>query len=325
MKEIDFKFDTIKIGHAQDKEAGTGLTVILSEEGMGAGVDVAGGGPASRETTLLDPVAAADKIHAVVLSGGSAFGLSAASGVMEYLEERGYGFETGFRKVPLVVQSDLYDLGVADPKAFPDAGMAYAACENADENFKNNWIIEQGSVGAGTGATVGKLLGPAQMMKSGIGTYAAQVGDLKMGCIIAVNALGDVRDSSGEILAGLLSEDGSSFLNTEAVMFSEEYNPGDPFDVSNTTIGCLITNGIFDKAQLTKIAQMGQDGIARAIAPIHTTADGDTLYCVTENLVEADLNLAGTLAAYVCARAIENAVKNAESLYGLKTYADFKN
>lgn len=324
MKEIDINFTDIKIGHAQDRTAGTGVTVIMRETGMGAGVCVAGGGPASREGTLLDPLSAATAIHAVVLGGGSAFGLGAAGGVMNYLAERGYGFETGFAKVPLVVQSDLYDLCVGDPAARPNSAMAYAACAHAEEQYKSGRLPEQGCVGAGTGATVGKLLGPERMMKSGLGTYAAQVGALKMGAVIAVNALGDVYNARGRELAGLLNADGSAMLCTTDVMLdADDAAPKDPFDPRNTTIGCLITNGRFDKRALSKIAQMGQDGIARAVRPVHTTADGDTLYAVTDDTVEADLNLAGTLAAVVCARACERAVLHAEPMFGLKTAADF--
>ncbi|MGI6109913.1 MAG: P1 family peptidase [Eubacteriaceae bacterium] len=321
----------VRIGHAGDVDAGTGCTVVLSETGMCAGVDVRGGGPASRESELLNPQAAADCIHAVLLGGGSAFGLGAGNGVMSFLQERGIGLDTGFAKVPLVCQSDLYDLCVGDSAAFPDAQMAYQACLNAFEGEEP----ASGNVGAGTGCTVGKLAGPARMMKSGIGFAAFQIGELKVGAVAAVNALGDIFDADAGIkLAGLLSEDQTAFESSEALMYrmQEAAFTGTLFeaaaeiekkqgDISNTTLGIIITNGKFDKAQLCKIAAMAQNGYARAIRPVHTMADGDTVYALSVGDVPADINAAGTLAARVMTEAIKDAVLSAQPAYGLKCAA----
>lgn len=208
MQEISIMdFENLKIGQAENAAAGTGCTVLLlGQEGAPAGLDVRGGGPASRESELLKPTAAASVIHAILLSGGSAFGLDAAGGVMRYLEEHNIGFDVGVTKVPLVCQSCLFDLTVGDPMVRPDADLAYKACQNAEQgNYRD------GCFGAGTGATVGKLLGMEYCMKSGIGSYAVQVGELKVGALVAVNALGDIYDwKTGRKVAGLLAEDGKN-------------------------------------------------------------------------------------------------------------------
>lgn len=326
MKEIDIYFTDFRIGNAQDLEKGTGLTVIYSYDGMKAGLNIAGGGPASRETVLLNDLSADNPINAVVLGGGSAFGLGAANGVMRYLQERNSGFDTGVVKVPLVLQSDIFDLNIGDKYAYPTAEMAYQACLNAEEDFKNLILPEEGSIGAGTGATVGKLFGNSRMMKSGLGIYAAQVGKLKMGCIISVNAFGDVYDfPSNKLIAGLLSEKGDKVVSTRDIMLqSNAINSEYLKENGNTTIGCLITNGKFNRSELNKIAQMGQDGFAMAISPTHTTLDGDSLYIVSDSTVEEDLNLAGVLASYVTAKAISRAVINATPLFGLKTYSSLR-
>ena len=216
MKEIKIKeLENIKIGSSENKDAATGCTVILCEQGMAAGLDVRGGGPASRETELLKPTAAAESIHAVLLSGGSAFGLDAAGGVMEYLEERNIGFNVGITKVPLVCESCLFDLMVGDHRVRPDKAMGYAACENAE---KGNY--RDGNFGVGTGATVGKLYGPEFCMKSGIGSYAVQIGELQVGAIVAVNALGDIYDwKNGKKVAGLLAQGiGTSMLQVPNIV-----------------------------------------------------------------------------------------------------------
>ena len=219
MKEIPItSFDNLQIGQAENTAAGTGCTVVLlGKDGAPAGLDVRGGGPASRESELLKPLAAAQVIHAIVLAGGSAFGLDAAGGVMRYLEEHDIGFDVGVTKVPLVCQSDLFDLTVADARARPDGAMAYAACVNAEiGNYRD------GNHGAGTGATVGKLLGMDHCMKSGIGSYAVQVGDLKVGALVAVNAVGDVYDfETGRKVAGLRADDGKTFLDSERVLMQQ--------------------------------------------------------------------------------------------------------
>lgn len=230
-------FPGIRIGNAQNVDGGTGCTVILSEGGMCAGLDVRGGGPASRESELLKPLANAQTIHAVLFGGGSAFGLDAGGGVMQFLEEKDIGFDVGVTKVPLVCQSDLFDLTVADPHCRPDKAMGYEACKNA---YLDNY--QDGNFGAGTGATVGKFKGMDFCMKSGIGSYAVQIGELKVGAIVAVNALGDIYDHhSGRIIAGLLNEDRNSFADSAKLLY-QSYEVRENKFTGNTTIGTIITN-----------------------------------------------------------------------------------
>lgn len=294
----------LRIGNAQDFEAETGVTVLLFEHGAKVGVDVSGGGPASRETRLAEPLTADNPINAVVLSGGSAYGLAAADGVMRYLAERGIGYETGYAKVPLVCQSCIYDLGVGRADIWPDAKMGYAACKDAEKN-----IPECGRIGAGCGATVGKLYGMERADKSGMGIYAVKVGDLKLAAVVAVNSLGDIFDpDTGKKLAGLRTEDGSGFADTR----QELYKISEQRDLftGNTVIGAVITNGGFSKAEMSKIASMTRNGYARCINPVGTMADGDTIYAASVGEVKADINVVGTLAAEVMAEAIKIAVKS---------------
>ena len=307
----------IMIGQTENTEAGTGLTVFISKDGMPAGLDVRGGGPASRESELLDPLAAAQKINAIVLSGGSAFGLGAGDGVMEYLEKKKIGYDTGYAIVPLVVQSDLYDLSVGDSKVRPDAKMGYEAAKNAFENPN----YKDGNYGAGCGATVGKIAGMDTCMKSGIGSYAIQIGELKIGAVVAVNALGDIYDwKTGKKIAGLLAEDKQGFRDTLEYM-AKDISSKDKF-TGNTTIGVIITNASFEKSQLCKIAGMAHDGYARSIRPVHTTADGDSIYAVSAGSVAADQDLVGSFAALVMSEAINRAVMSAETAYGFVSASD---
>lgn len=295
----------LRIGNAQDDKAKTGVTVLLFDKGARVGVDVSGGGPASRETRLADPLTADNPVNAIVLSGGSAYGLAASEGVMRYLEERGIGYDTGFAKVPLVCQSCIYDLGFGRADVRPDADMGYAACENAGENNPRC-----GNVGAGCGATVGKLYGMERASKAGIGIVAVQAGTLVMAAVVVVNAMGDIFDpSNGCKIAGLRTEDGGGYVRT----CQELYKISKRTDMftGNTTIGVVITNGKFAKAEMSKIASMARNGYARCINPVGTMADGDTIYAVSIGEVEADINVAGTLAAEVMAEAIVKAVKNA--------------
>ena len=314
MKEISIKdFRNIQIGQAENVQAGTGCTVfLLGREGASVGLDVRGGGPASRESELLKPLATAQVIHAILLAGGSAFGLDAAGGVMRYLEERGIGVDVGVTRVPLVCQSDLFDLTVADAHTRPDAAMAYEACVNAETgNYRD------GNHGAGTGATVGKLLGMEHCMKSGIGSYAVQVGNLQVGAVVAVNAVGDVYDyENGRKIAGLLAADGKTFLDSELAALQAIEAQTEKF-VGNTTLGVILTNARLDKAHLCKIAGMAHDGYARAIRQVHTSMDGDSIYAVSLGDVPADMDVVGTLAARVMAKAIVRAVQAAEPAYGL--------
>lgn len=315
-KEISIQeIKGIKIGQSENQAAGTGCTVFLSETGMRAGLDVRGGGPASRESELLNPLAAAQVIHAIVLAGGSAYGLGAADGVMKYLEEKGIGFEVGTSlKVPLVCQSDLFDLTVGDPYIRPDKAMGYDACLRAEENGTGNY--RDGNFGAGCGATVGKFAGMDYCMKSGIGSYAVQIGELQVGAVVAVNALGDIYDwKTGKKIAGLLAEDRKTFRSTEELMYASTEIVENKF-TGNTTIGVIITNGKFEKASLCKIAGMAHDGYARSIRPVHTTADGDSIYAVSVGDVEADQDLTGVLAAEVMSEAIIRAAMSAKGAYG---------
>lgn len=317
-KEIKItEINGIRIGQAENTEAGTGCTVLISENGMAAGLDVRGGGPASRESELMNPLAAASAVHGVVLAGGSAFGLGAADGVMKYLEERGIGFDVGVTKVPLVCQADLFDLTVGDPYTRPDRDMGYEACINAQHgNYRD------GNYGAGCGATVGKIAGMDFCMKSGIGSYALQLGELQVGALVAVNALGDIYDwKTGCKAAGLLTEDKKSFRRTEDLMYASTEVVENKF-TGNTTIGIIVTNAGFTKPSLCKIAGMAHDGYARSIRPVHTTADGDSIYAVSVGDVAADQDLTGTLAAEVMSEAILRAVTSAKSAYGFPAYED---
>ncbi len=302
----------LRIGQVENAAAGTGVTVLLCPDGMRAGLDVRGGGPASRESQLLSPLMAAQQIHAVVLGGGSAFGLNAAGGVMQYLEEKGIGYDVGVTKVPLVAQADLFDLTVGDTFVRPDAAMGYEAARLALEapNYRD------GNFGAGCGATVGKLRGMACCMKSGIGSCAIELGGLKVGAVVAVNALGDIFDpDTGRQVAGLLSEDGTRLCSTSETM-RESVRPMENRFTGNTTLSVIATNAYFEKTALCKIAGIGHDGFARAIRPVHTTADGDSIFAVSVGDLRADQDLVGTLAAEVIGKAILRAVMSAESAYG---------
>ncbi|MGI6684094.1 MAG: P1 family peptidase [Bacillota bacterium] len=309
----------IQVGHAQDLAGGTGCTVILCEKGAWAGVDVRGGAPASRETDLLKSVNLVDQIHAVMLSGGSAYGLDAAAGVMEYLEEKNVGFDVGVGVVPIVCGASLFDLIVGDPKCRPDKKMGYMACQNAGKGS-----LAEGNVGAGTGATVGKFLGIKRMMKGGLGTYAVQIGDLQVGAIVVVNALGDVVDmDTGKRIAGLLHEDHIKLIHTEEMMY-REYDQDKNIFSGNTTLGCVVTNGKLTKTQANKVASMAHNGLARAIRPAHTMADGDTIFVMATGEIEVMPDAIGVLAAEVVGRAINRAVRLAEPAYGLKAARDFE-
>ncbi len=306
------QIDGIKIGQTENTAAATGCTVIISETGMCAGLDVRGGGPASRDSKLLDPLTAAQIVHAVVLGGGSAFGLGAANGVMDYLEEHNIGFDVGVTKVPLVVQSDIFDLTVGDMKVRPDRAMGYEAAKLAMEspNYKD------GNFGAGCGATVGKLNGMDTCMKSGIGSYAIEIDSLIVGAIVVVNALGDIYDwKTSKKIAGLLTDDKKDFRDSVSMM-KESIAVHENRYVDNTTIGAIITNAAFNKSQLCKIAGMAHNGYARSIRPVHTSADGDSIYALSTGKVSADHDLVGTLAADVMSEAIIRAINSAETAYG---------
>ncbi len=320
MQQITFTdIDDIKVGHAHNLDAGTGCTVVLCEKGATAGIDVRGGAPGTRESDLLNPVNLVEKIHAVVLAGGSAFGLDAASGVMQYLEERNIGFDVQVTKVPIVCGAALFDLAIGDHRIRPDREMGYQACRNA-----TNRACTEGCVGAGAGATVGKILGMGRAMKSGLGCHAIQVGALKIGAIVAVNCLGDVIDpETGERLAGLLDKDLTGLADTEAVMI-QSYAEKKNLFAGNTTIGLIASNAILAKSQATKLASMAQNGYARTMRPAHSMFDGDTIFTMATGHVEADLSVLGLLSARVMERAVISAVKNSRPLFGLKCVADLE-
>ena len=310
MKEIDLKaLPNIKIANVTDAQHATGVTVFLTDHGAVTGLDVRGGAPASRESALLNPLAANDRVDAVVLAGGSAFGLDAASGVMQFLEERHQGWPVAEGVVPIVCASCLYDLEVVDSRIRPTAKDGYLACSLAGN-------YQDGNYGAGTGATVGKILGPEHMMKAGIGSFALQEGDLMVAAVVAVNAAGNVVDPRNQPLAGVRDEH-NHILDAEEALSHALLTSG-----TNTTIGVILTNGAFDKTELTKIAGMGHDGMARAIRPVHTMYDGDSLYAMSLDTVKADINAAGTMAAIAVERAIQNAVTHCESAYGIPAWKE---
>ena len=310
--------DQVRIGQVENAEAGTGCTVFVCEDGMRAGVDIRGGGPASRETPLLNPLMSAQTVHAIVLAGGSAFGLDAAGGVMRCLEERDIGYDVGVTKVPLVVQSDIFDLTVGDASVRPDADMGYEAAVHAldDPNYQD------GNFGAGCGATVGKIAGMEYCMKTGIGSSAVQIGDLKIGAVVVLNALGDVFDwKTGEQIAGMLTADKAALRSTSQYM-KKSLEVVDNKFTGNTTLAVIITNARFDKAQLCKIAGMAHDGYARSIQPVHTSADGDSIYALSVGELPADQDFVGTFAAELISEAITKAVWSAESAYGYPCAAE---
>ncbi|NCB41744.1 MAG: peptidase S58 family protein [Clostridia bacterium] len=321
MKQIDIKsIGNVRIGHAQNMEAGTGCTVILAPSGAISGVDVRGGAPATRETDLLNSVNLIDSIFAVTLSGGSAYGLDASGGVMKFLEEKKIGFDVGVGVVPIVCGASLFDLIVGNPDIRPDSKMGYEACVNA---YRDD-CLEEGNVGAGTGATVGKIMGAERMMKSGIGYYALQVGDLKVGAIVAVNALGDVVDKdTSTMLAGVLKENKSEMDSTARIVL-ENYDSERNVFSGNTTIGCVLTNAKLTKVQANKLASIAHNGYADVIRPVHTMSDGDSIFTMSFGEVSADILAIGILAQEVTSRAVNRAVLAARPAFGLMCANDFR-
>jgi L-aminopeptidase/D-esterase-like protein len=304
----------IRVGHYTDSRRPTGCTVVLCEGGACASVDVRGASPGTRETDLLDPVNKIERVHAILLSGGSAFGLDAAGGVMRYLEERGVGYETPFAKIPIVPAAILFDLRLGDPSIRPDADAGYQACLAAGSGE-----VREGGVGAGAGATVGKL-GPGLPMKGGIGNASIRLpGGLVVGAIVAVNCVGNVVDPrTGKIVAGSRSPAGGF------VDLAEWHRAGSPVEDGNTTIGVVATNAALNKAQLKKAAQMAHDGMARTINPVHTPWDGDTLFAVATAAlrVPVDTGTVGILAAEAVSEAILRAVLKAKGVPGMPGCAD---
>jgi L-aminopeptidase/D-esterase-like protein len=291
----------IAVGHAHDLEGGTGCTVILcGPEGAVASVDIRGAAPGTRETDLLEPENLVERIHAVLFAGGSAFGLDAACGVMRFLEERGIGFDTGLARVPIVPAAVIYDLGVGSPRARPDPQMGYLACQNASRG-----PVKEGQVGAGAGASVGKLLGHALSSPGGIGTASAKLPNgVTVGVLVVVNAFGDIVDpESGQILAGALKPDRSGWLDTACALL-EAASPISFPAAESTTLVAVATDAALTKAQAKRVAAMSHDGMARAIRPVHTMVDGDLVFVLSTGDLRADVTTIGALAAELTARAI---------------------
>lgn len=304
----------IKVGHWTDEQAATGCTVILCPQGAVAGVDVRGSAPGTRETDLLRPVNLVQKVHAILLSGGSAFGLDAASGVMKFLEEGGHGFDTIVAKVPIVPAAVLFDLSIGNPKVRPGAAEGYSACVSAIEE------AGEGSIGAGTGATVGKILGMERATKSGLGITSQRVGKLMVMALVVVNAFGDVIDpQSGKTLAGPRGDEG--FLNTVELL--KQLPPQSPF-TSHTTLGVVATNARLNKEQANKLAQMAQDGLSRVIRPCHTMFDGDVIFSLSLGQEEGDINLIGSIAAELVAQAIIRAINQARGVAGIPAIKELR-
>lgn len=307
----------VLVGHAQNEKTLTGCSVIMLEKPSVCGVDVRGSAPGTRETDLLDPINLVSVVHAICLSGGSAYGLDAATGVMQYLEERGIGLDVGYGVVPIVPAAVLFDLAVGDYRVRPDRHMGYEAAQAASRE-----TVAQGNVGAGTGASIGKLNGFANAMKSGVGTASVILPNgLVIGAIVAVNAVGHVADpQSGTILAGPRDEQGT-IRDSMEMMRQQAFAPIPPG--TNTTIAVVASNARLSKAEAKKVAQMAHDGLARTIRPIHTMYDGDTIFAVATGEVEASVDLVGALSADVLAEAVIQAVKHAKEAGGLPSYRSY--
>ena len=301
----------IKVGHHTLKQRLTGCTAILVEEGAVAGVDVRGFAPGTRETDLLDPINTVQEIHGISLAGGSAFGLDAASGVVRYLEERGRGLTVGELRIPIVPAAILFDLQIGDrPKIRPDSNCGYQAAKAATSGQVN-----EGNVGTGAGATVGKLLGAERAMKSGVGTYSITLDSgVTVGAIVVVNAVGSVVDpQTGNVVAGMRTESGKELLDTTEIL--QQLGKSSINFGENTTIGVVATNASLDPVQVTQVARMAQSGLARSIVPAHTPLDGDTLFSVaTGELDSGDVTEIGSLAAEVTSQAIIRAVTSSQGI-----------
>ena len=297
----------LKVGHATNERARTGCTVILCESGAVAGVDVRGSAPGTRETDAIRPGGLVEKVHAVLLTGGSAFGLDAAGGVMQFLEERGVGFPAGPVRVPIVPSAVIFDLGVGNPKVRPDQDMGYRACVNATSSR-----VEMGQIGAGTGATVGK--GPGlQPSNGGVGSACRTLkSGLMVGAIVVVNAVGNiVNPTTGKIVAGAKHPETGEFVNiVERLSEHRERNPLQASN-TNTTIGVVGTNAALSPTEVTKVAQMAHDGLARTICPVHTMSDGDTIFALSIPIHrDASVNTVGVIGAEVMAEAVCRAAKH---------------
>ncbi len=300
------------LGQAEDLNAMTGCTCVIAPEGAVCGVDVRGGSPGTRDISALDPTCNRTEVHGVMLSGGSSFGLDAAGGLMELLEEKKIGRNVGVTVVPNVCEAILFDLHCGSFQVRPDKAMGRLAGENAFAGKP----FQSGNFGAGTGATVGKTNGLKNAMKGGVGVAAFRQGDLMVGAVFAVNAAGDITEN-GKILAGALTEDHTSFADSETLVLNS-YAINEDLFAGNTVIGCIFTNGLLTKSQATRIAGRGQDGIAKAIHPAHSIFDGDTVFVMASGKVATTIDAIGILAEHATTAAIADAIKNAES-YGCFT------
>ncbi|WP_411504369.1 P1 family peptidase [Brevibacillus centrosporus] len=306
----------VRVGQVSDEQALTGCTVVVLEKGSACGVDVRGSAPGTRETDLLNPINSVQEVNAVVLTGGSAYGLDAASGVMRYLEEIGQGYNVGVGVVPIVPAAVIFDLSIGSSKVRPDQQMGYEAAKLASKQ-----PVEQGNVGAGTGATVGKMAGMKRAMKGGLGSASRRLPNgLVVGAIVAVNAVGEVRSPlTGEILAGVRDDDGS--LRDSLAWMIDASTPPVPSG-TNTTIAVVASNANLNKVQANKIAQMAHNGLAKTINPVHTMSDGDTVFAVATGGVDASVNLVGALSVEVLAEAVVNAILSAKGAGGVPAYQD---
>jgi L-aminopeptidase/D-esterase-like protein len=309
----------IRVGHATDTVGMTGCTVVLCDGGAVGGVDQRGGAPGTRETDLLSPMHLVQEVHAVMLAGGSAFGLAAADGAMRYLSERGIGYAAGTARVPIVPAAILFDLELGSPTAYPNSQMGYRACEAASAG-----PAEQGNVGAGIGCSAGKVLGGTLATKTGIGSAAIDLGDgLVVAALMAVNPFGDVIDEQGRIIAGTRSPTGAGFADTLALLRSPGVQAG-MLATGATVIGVVATNARLSKEQVNKVAQMAQDGLARAIRPSHTLFDGDTIFALATGRVPGSATVVGAYAAEAVTQAILRAVRFAQSACGLPCGPDLR-
>jgi len=305
----ELEIDGLLVGHFSDYQALTGCTVILAPQGVTASVDIRGGAPGTLETALLSPFSAVGELHAVLLTGGSALGLGAAAGVARFLREQGCGYQTQYARIPLVAAAVIYDLGVGSPDAFPRPEDAYQAALIAGS------LVEEGSVGVGTGATVGKLLGPAGMMKGGVALASVKVAEsVTVSALSVVNALGDVLDERGDILAGARS--GGGFVGSRSLLIGMSSAPGFG-PAQSTTLSVVMTDGALDKLECALVARMSHDGMARAIDPVHTPVDGDSVFVLSTGVKPANVFQVGVAAAQAVAESIRRAVRGAKSLGGV--------
>lgn len=309
--------DGIRVGHASDFVGYTGCSVILCEQGAVCGIDIRGSAAGTRQIDALSINHVVEQVHSILLCGGSSFGLDASTGVMRYLEERGVGFDVGVMKIPIVPTAVIFDLVFGDHKSRPTPQMGFEACLNASET------VEEGSIGVGVGATVGKLFALSRAMKGGVGTASVATPDgCIVGAFVVVNAFGDIIDNqTGKIIAGLRGEDGHPVF-ASTVDCLKKGQTKKQFGMENTTLGVVATNAQFNKREITKVAQMAQGGLIKTISPVHTTFDGDLVFALATGKIDADVNRVGVLAEFVLAEAVKRAVKKADGFGKIPAFKD---